>query len=226
MNIDEAQLIKGIFQHELKNRFRCIVRINGKDELCYVPSSCRLSNFIDLEGKAVLLTPSINSITLPLTLLATAEGRKATILNLSVANEVVFEALNGRRFSFLGKRTSARREVLINGYKADVYIEDTHTAMEIKTIISSQKNALFPSVKSERSLRQLERIKLLLEEGYNVCYTFVSLSPRVRSIELDRASAFYPAFLACVKKGMSYYGCSLEYRKGEIGIAASIEVII
>ncbi len=226
MIIDETRITAGVFQQELKNRFRCVVTIDGKDELCYVPSSCRLSNFIDLNGESVLLTPSINSVTLPLTLFATAEKRKATILNLSIANEAVFEALKGRRFSFLGKRKSIRREVLLNGYKADIYIEDTRTAMEIKTIISSEKNALFPSVKSKRRLRQLEHINRLLQEGYKVCYTFVSLSPNVRSIELDRTSAFYPAFLACVNKGMSYYGCSLEYRNGEIGIASAIEVKI
>lgn len=139
MIIDETRITAGIFQQELKNRFRCVVTIDGKDELCYVPSSCRLSNFIDLNGESVLLTPSINSVTLPLTLFATAEKRKATILNLSIANEAVFEALKGRRFSFLGKRKSIRREVLLNGYKADIYIEDTRTAMEIKTIISSEK---------------------------------------------------------------------------------------
>ena len=226
MIIDESQITTGVFKQELKNRFRCVVTIDGKDELCYVPSSCRLSNFIELDGKHVLLTPSINSVALPLTLLATAENGKVTILNLSIANEALFEALKGRRFSFLGKRQSVRREVLLNGYKADIYIEDTRTAIEIKTIISSRKSALFPSVVSKRSLRQLEHIKELLEDGYKVCYTFVSLSPNVKRIELDRTSPFYSAFLRCVREGMSFYGCSLKYQDGTIRISSTIEVII
>ena len=44
----------GIFKKELKNRFLCLVEIDGEDTLCYIPSSCRLSNFIDLTGKEVL----------------------------------------------------------------------------------------------------------------------------------------------------------------------------
>ena len=49
--------IYGTFQMEIKNRFLCSVNIDGKDETCYIPSSCRLSNFIDMTGRTVLLKP-------------------------------------------------------------------------------------------------------------------------------------------------------------------------
>lgn len=45
----------GIFIQELKNRFLCEVEIDGESTVCYVPSSCHLSNFLDLKGKSVLL---------------------------------------------------------------------------------------------------------------------------------------------------------------------------
>lgn len=45
----------GIFKQELKNRFLCEVEIDGESTVCYVPSSCHLSNFLDLQGKSVLL---------------------------------------------------------------------------------------------------------------------------------------------------------------------------
>lgn len=224
MNIDEAQLIKGIFQQELKNRFRCIVRIDGKDEPCYVPSSCRLSNFIELSGSEVLLTPSIGSTSLPYTLFAVKQGRKMTLLNLTTANAIVFEELKSRRFSFLGKRKKARREVALPQYKADIFIEDTNTAIEIKTIIFSGKEATFPSVKSARSVCQLERIKALLLQGYNVCYMFVVLSPEVKSIKLDRTNPFYSAFIDCVNSGMRYHGCSLKLHGDKITVAATLKI--
>lgn len=41
----------GIFIQELKNRFLCEVEIDGESTVCYVPSSCHLSNFLDLKGK-------------------------------------------------------------------------------------------------------------------------------------------------------------------------------
>ena len=53
-----SRFTKGTFKKELKNRFLCEVQINGEDVVCYVPSSCHLSNFLQLEGKKVLLTPT------------------------------------------------------------------------------------------------------------------------------------------------------------------------
>lgn len=41
----------GIFKQELKNRFLCEVEIDGESTVCYVPSSCHLSNFLSLQGK-------------------------------------------------------------------------------------------------------------------------------------------------------------------------------
>ena len=46
---------RGIFKEELKNRFLCLVEVDGEDTLCYIPSSCRLSNFVSMAGKTVLL---------------------------------------------------------------------------------------------------------------------------------------------------------------------------
>lgn len=54
----ENRLITGVFKTELKNRFLCTVCVDGVDVICYIPSSCRLSNFIDLSGKTVLLKPN------------------------------------------------------------------------------------------------------------------------------------------------------------------------
>ena len=38
----------GIFIRELKNRFLCEVEIDSESVVCYVPSSCHLSNFLKL----------------------------------------------------------------------------------------------------------------------------------------------------------------------------------
>ena len=49
------RFVSGIFKRELKNRFLCEVVINNQDNICYVPSSCHLSNFLSLENKKVIL---------------------------------------------------------------------------------------------------------------------------------------------------------------------------
>ena len=53
-----TEFIIGKFKRELKNRFLCEVQIDGRDVVCYVPSSCHLSNFLQLEGKRVILIPT------------------------------------------------------------------------------------------------------------------------------------------------------------------------
>lgn len=43
--LGKDRFVSGIFKRELKNRFLCEVAINNQDNICYVPSSCHLSNF-------------------------------------------------------------------------------------------------------------------------------------------------------------------------------------
>lgn len=47
----DPEYITATFIKELKNRFLCEVEIDGERVVCYVPSSCHLSNFFKLEGK-------------------------------------------------------------------------------------------------------------------------------------------------------------------------------
>ena len=53
----DSQIIYGKFKEEIKNRFLCTVNINGANTICYIPSSCRLSNFINLTDRMVMLQP-------------------------------------------------------------------------------------------------------------------------------------------------------------------------
>lgn len=55
--MSEPEVKYGIFKTEIKNRFLCTVNVDGIDTLCYIPSSCRLSNFINMNGRGVLLLP-------------------------------------------------------------------------------------------------------------------------------------------------------------------------
>ena len=51
--------ILGRFIAESKNRLRCIVEIDGATTPCYIETSCRLDNFLDLKGKEVLLMTTL-----------------------------------------------------------------------------------------------------------------------------------------------------------------------
>ena len=89
----------GVFIRELKNRFLCEVKIDGKVEECYVPSSCHLSNFLQLEGKRVLLVPiQTPSSRTKYALFAVPFKKNYIVLNTSMANRAIESGLRGRRF--------------------------------------------------------------------------------------------------------------------------------
>jgi len=212
----DRDLVVGTFIKEEKNRFLCLVEVAGIETVCYIPSSCRLSNFMNLSGRQVLLKPNTSRKTrTEYSVFAVKHQRGFIPVNLSLANRIVEEQIINRRFSFLGKRKSIIREAMIDGYKADLFISDTQTVIEIKSILSFEKETVFPTVYSERALNQLIKIKELLKQGYTVHYMLISLNPVVKQITLNQhMSDFYKHFLECITLGMQFCGYSICLQSG------------
>lgn len=224
------EYIVGTFVREEKNRFLCTVTVDGKNEECYIPSSCRLENFLELAGKEVLLKENQNkNARTRLTVYALKIKQNYLLLRTSEANEIVAGALKSRRFAYLGKRSSIDRECNIEGYKADIYLPDTKTIIEIKSIITPGKTAIFPTVYSERAIDQLKRVKSLLRKGYKVVYIFVSLNPYVKSVSLSEDSKqaeYKKLFLECVDDGMTYKAYTSRLNSGTPTIGGEIPLLL
>lgn len=226
--MSESQFVQGVFKDELKNRFLCIVEVNGKDTLCYIPSSCRLSNFVNLTGKTVLLTAvtSTNART-EYAVYALRIGKQFILLNMSQANTVIENNIKNRRFSYLGKRTSVKKEYVVENYKSDLYIEDTRTVVEIKSILSFSKEAFFPTIYSQRAIDQLGKLSCLLDKRYRVCYIFVSLNPKVDYLKINSEIVeYYKLFNECIEKGMDIKGYTLKLKNGGPHIYSNLSVDI
>lgn len=223
-----ADYIYGTFRTEIKNRFLCSVNIDGKDETCYIPSSCRLSNFIDMTGRTVLLKPiETSNARTSFAVYAVKYRKNFILLNLAQANRVIEAQLKRRYFSFLGVRKTVSREYKIGSYKTDLYIHDTKTLIEIKSTLSFSKESVFPTVYSERAVKQLKEISRLLDEGYRACYVLVSLNPRVKEIVLNsKVEDYYKTFVECVEKGMTYCAFSVRLREQTSELYAKIKVTI
>ena len=220
-----SKYIEGIFVKELKNRFLCEVLINGESTVCYVPSSCHLSNFLDLKGKTVLLIPTQNPKSrTPYALFAVPFKRSYLILNTSMANSALVNSLNTRRFSYLGKRKTILTEHKIDDYKTDIYIRDTNTVIEIKSIISTISPGIFPTVYSERTLQQLSKIQDLLSRGYKVCFIIVSLNPYLKEIQIDEQTEFFSKFSSCIEKGMVIKAYSCKFNEEQLLISNEIPI--
>ena len=220
----------GIFKEELKNRFLCLVEIDGEDTLCHIPSSCRLSNFIDLTGKEVLVSPVLSpGSRTKYSVYALSGSNGFILLNMTKANEIVADNIITRRFSYLGKRTLIRTEYEVSGYKSDLYIEDTKTVIEVKSILSFDKGgeATFPSVYSQRAIDQLNKLRSLMEEGYRSAYIFVSLNPSINRLAIsDQIKEYHYAFYNCIDKGMVVKGVSIKLINEEPHIYSTIKILV
>lgn len=220
--------MQGVFKEELKNRFLCLVEVDGKDALCYIPSSCRLSNFMNLIGENVLLTPnaSTNTRTEYAVYALQVRGRYV-LLNMTQANRVIGENISKRRFSFLGKRKSIRKEYIVEDYKSDLYIEDSRTVVEIKSILSFERSACFPTVYSQRAIDQLTKISNLLDKGYKVCYVFASLNPGVKEVKINKEiDEYYMLFVECMNKEMNLKGYAIRLKDTKTEISSELDVIV
>ena len=211
--VDMSRCIEGIFVQELKNRFLCEVLINGISTVCYVPSSCHLSNFLVLKGKKVLLLPTVTpNARTRYSLFAIPFKRSYILLNTSIANYAVLESMGSRRLSFLGKRKTVLSEHPVEGYKADAFIEDTKTIVEIKSVLSVDETACFPTVYSERAIHQLKKLQELMEAGYNAHFIIVALNPYIKRVRIVRANGLWDALKPCIDSGMrvSAFVCRLN----------------
>lgn len=225
---NELSFVYGIFESEIKNRFLCTVKINDEYVTCYIPSSCRLSNFIEMDGRSVFLKP----VTTPnartsYAVYAVKYRRGYILLNLAESNRVIESQIHRRYFHFLGKRKSIAREYKIGKYKADLFIRDSKTVVEIKSLLAFGESACFPTVYSERAVKQLREISKLLDEGYKACYILVSLNPEVKRIAINQeVDDFYRVFCECANKGMSYSAFSIQIKNQKPEIHSRIQIII
>ena len=201
--LSRCDFVVGVFRKELKNRFLCEVNIDGEDVVCYVPSSCRLSNFLKLDGKEVLLVPTVTPQSrTQYSLFAVPYKRSYIILNTSMANRIIEANISNRKFSFLGKRKIVEKERVINNYKSDLYLPETKTIIEVKSVISLNREALFPTVYSERTVQQLKQLYDLLGSGYRACFVIISLHPYIDKVVIDTTSDFYKELKRCQAEGL------------------------
>ena len=204
----------GKFICESKNRFLCTVNIEGTEEVCYIASSCRLDNFIDLRGKIVLLVENYGKTSKTrYSVIGVKFKRNYIILNTSWANKAIEGNLLSRRFSFLGKRNDYKAETKIDGYKADFFIPNSNTIVEVKSVIATEETAFFPTVFSERTISQLKTISELLDKGYKGCFIIVSLNPYVKKIRLLQDMECVDLLKNCMDKGMKIKGFSCRLSK-------------
>ncbi len=221
------ELIEGIFQSESKNRFLCKILIEGKEFECYLPSSSKLSPLIKLKGKKVLLTLNKGTnIRTKYSVFAVQHYRKYILLNLNIANWILEEDIR-KNYKLCNPFENIFKEKTIEGYKADFVLPRQKAIFEAKSIISTKKAALFPSVYPKRAIEQLHKIETLLDLDWNVQYCFVALSPYVKNITMNlKYEDYIEQLKKCLQKGMEVKGLGCSFYNNEVSVTHNLKVII
>ena len=101
----------------------------------------------------------------------------------------------------------------------------TNTIIEVKSVLSTEKCALFPTVFSERALKQLEKLRDLLSLGYRVHYSVISLNPYVSSIYFVSDAQFTPLLKSCIDLGMTISAFSCRMDDNRVYIDKRLQII-
>lgn len=192
--------IEGVFIEECNNRFLAWVLVNGVEELSYVPSSAKLSNFLKMEGKNVLLQQNSKPGRTKYTIVAAKlDERYYIYLHLNNINNLLK--------AYIEKNNKIDIELeksLYWGYRADLKVNEPYDIIfEAKGIISDEKAIVFPKVCGDRAYKQLRDFSKALSENFKVIYCLVLMSPTIEKISINKQDAKYlKAMIECLAAGM------------------------
>jgi len=194
-NADPVEYVQGIFLYETKHRFMCMIMINGEVELCHVASSMKLEKIIALSGKRVLLTKNFRQDLRTQYTLYSLLDRPRSMLNLSYANDLVYNDLERSRKGLILK------EKYCNGYKTDLLVNGK-CIIEVKTVLSDSSIVNYPCTNADRGKQQLIAIKRLLDTGYKVELWFVYLNNCIKEINITDKSDYKILLNDCILAGL------------------------
>ena len=191
-------LIEGVFIKEHKTRFLCEVSVNENNVTCYVPISCKISKLIELNNNSVLLSRTQDKhAKTKYSLFAIKANKEYIVINTGIINKVV-----GKYIENNVPKGVIKPEFIINNYKSDFFIEKNKVIVEVKSIISREKNVVLPNMVSKRSIEQLKNIYHLLQKEYLAEYYFVCLTQNIKLITVNIDSDYGQELKKCIDIGM------------------------
>jgi DNA-binding sugar fermentation-stimulating protein len=175
MNYVEALFIK-----EESNRFSVLVKIKEEIVGCYLPYSSKLGNALNLYGKKVLILP-INGKRFKYKIVAIVDNDNIYYVDLNNINALFEESFANK---YLSNYTRENR--ITNNYRADFVNRNAKQVLEIKTLLSPDKNAIYPSVNPIRFNKQMKELALLSEQGYTVIIILILLNRNIHQISINQ----------------------------------------
>lgn len=181
LNIINFKLNKAVFVSEGKSRFICNILYKEEIFECYVPITCKLSSLLSLEDKAILIRETTKAAKrTKFTLFAVQNEKNYLIVDTGFANHIVKAILTETK-----NKDLFYPEQVVENYKCDFYSDTSKTLVEVKSVITTERELLLPNMKTQRAIKQLQSICSLLSNRYHAEYFIVAFAPQIEKIEFN-----------------------------------------
>jgi len=222
------RLLKASFVRR-ENRFSCVVRLSGRDEVVYLANSGRLETVLSPGRTVFLAERSSPQRTTSYDLVLAAINGHYVSVDDRIPSDLVNQALLTGALPNFPKFSSIRREVARGRSRFDFLLSgsDSPCFLEVKSVTLVNKGtALFPDAPTLRGRRHVESLVWARKEGYEAAILFVvqredasRLSP---NDQVDRA--FGRALRLARLGGVSILAYKCHVTPREISLAEEIPV--
>ncbi len=217
-----GDLVEGLFLEEKKGRFLGTVLVQGKEEECYISSSARLSNYIQLIHKTVLLKKNMGkNLRTRYRLYAVRGSQGDTLLDLNASNLYLEEFFIRQGIP----RERIRREAVYrNGLKTDLLIDGT-LYVEVKVILSEETTMVFPRAGAQRLKRQLSLYGDILRNGKRVLLALMLYSVGISRICFrEDAEGILTGLLSLCRLGLEIMVYEARLEQNQVVVAERREL--
>lgn len=184
-----------------------------------------MGKIYSFEGREVLLSQqTCNNSKFNYKVEAVIYRNGQILLNLNFLNRIVEQEIHRSRFSFLGDRKTVFHEKIVNGYKSDLYIADTNTLIEIKSVLAFSDKVDYPVNYSSHMLRQLEKLQDIANSQVNVYYFIIGLGPALKEIDVDINSKYGKLMDKCKRAVVQFIAMNPHNRKGKYRINEFVNI--
>lgn len=158
------------------NRFNYKIVIENEVFDCYVASTSHLSKYLNIANTPCLVIKNKSNHKYPYTLIGIKYLDDFLLANFNMVSTF---------FKFKYFPTAQKEKKFYNGYKADLFLEEASTIVEIKAIMNSKTNIIqYPDTSSLRKYKQLHQLKDLSRK-YKVDLIFCLLTINNQYIEFS-----------------------------------------
>lgn len=211
------------------NRFVARVLIDGKEELCHVKNTGRLSELL-LAGAKVYVEENGNpKRKTKYSLISIKKGDTLYNIDSQAPNRVAKEWVE--QGGFVSGVTKIQTEKTYHNSRFDLYIEagKRKIFMEVKGVTLNQEGiGYFPDAPTERGKKHVLELCRAVEEGYEACILFVVKFQPAKGFRpnTDRQPDFTKALIDAKKQGVTILAVECQVTKDSLSVVKEIPVFL